>query len=71
MNKSKTPRVDCRKCRHYFVTWNPDFPFGCRAMGFKSKRLPAYDVYENSSMPCQLFDAKAKTKKSADGRRRI
>jgi hypothetical protein len=29
---------------HYFVTWQVNFPHGCRAMGFKSRRLPILDV---------------------------
>ncbi len=37
-------RIDCRKCRYYFVTWNKQFPHGCRAMGFKSWRYPIDEV---------------------------
>ena len=36
--------ADCHKCSHYFVTWQINFPHGCRAMGFKSRRLPNLDV---------------------------
>ena len=36
--------IACHKCIHYYVTWNQYFPHGCRAMGFKSKRLPINDV---------------------------
>ena len=35
---------NCQKCVHYFVTWQVNFPHGCRAMGFKSRRLPFLDV---------------------------
>jgi hypothetical protein len=34
----------CHKCIHYYITWDQHFPHGCRAMGFKSKRLPINDV---------------------------
>jgi len=37
-------RIDCRKCRYFFVTWNKQFPHGCRAMGFKSWRYPIDEV---------------------------
>jgi predicted nucleic acid-binding Zn-ribbon protein len=37
-------RIDCHKCRYYFVTWNQQFPHGCRAMGFKSDRYPIDEV---------------------------
>ena len=36
--------TDCHKCNYYYVTWEVNFPHGCRAMGFKSKRLPIIDV---------------------------
>lgn len=35
-----TSRTRCRGCVHYYVTWDPRAPHGCRAMGFKSRRLP-------------------------------
>ena len=37
-------RIDCRICIYYFVTWNDQFPHGCRAMGFKSRRSPIDEV---------------------------
>ncbi len=62
MTETKVQRIDCRKCRHYFVTWNPNFPFGCRAMGFSSKQLPSLDVFMNSGMVCKAFEEKRKGK---------
>jgi hypothetical protein len=53
------PRIDCRRCRHYFVTWDEDFPHGCRRMGFKSRCAPNDEV--RSAMnggSCRLFDQK-------------
>ncbi|POZ61942.1 hypothetical protein [Chromobacterium alticapitis] len=48
----------CRRCQHYFITYNPAFPYGCRAMGFSSKRLPCLDVQEASGRPCLRFQPK-------------
>lgn len=48
----------CRNCKNYFITYDPVKPHGCRAMGFKSKRLPSQVVYESSGIVCQLFDPK-------------
>ena len=59
-NRPKDASLLCRRCRHYFVTWEPKFPHGCRAMGFKSKKLPCVDVFATSGMPCQLFKEKPK-----------
>lgn len=56
-----SPRIDCRRCAHYFVTWDPRFPHGCRRMGFKSRTVPVEEV--RRTMPgheCLLFQAKAR-----------
>lgn len=50
---------NCRKCRHYYITYDPDKPFGCRAMKFKSRNNPAQVVYATSGIACQLFLLKA------------
>jgi len=43
---------------NYFITHDPTKPYGCRALGFKSRISPALVVYESSGMHCQLFSAK-------------
>ncbi len=48
----------CGQCRHYYVTWDPAFPHGCRAMGFKSRTSPALEVRAASGMDCQMFARK-------------
>jgi hypothetical protein len=53
------PRVDCHRCRHYFVTWDEDFPHGCRRMGFKSRRYPGDEVRRTmNGRECRLFESK-------------
>ena len=52
-------RIDCRRCRHYFVTWDEDFPHGCRRMGFKSRQSPCDEVrHAMNGRPCRLFEQK-------------
>lgn len=52
-------RIDCRRCAHYFVTWDPCYPHGCRRMRFKSRTLPAVDVRQATpGHECLLFQAK-------------
>jgi hypothetical protein len=46
--------IDCHQCKHYYVTWDKNFPHGCKAMGFKSKQLPSIDVRVTSSQECLL-----------------
>ena len=56
----------CNKCRHYHITWDKDRPHGCRALGFKSRRLPMEAVRASTpGMECQLF--REKKKKIAKG----
>ncbi len=55
-------RLDCRRCRHYAVTWDERFPHGCRAMGFKSARYPADEVLSaTGGEPCRLYEPKTPT----------
>ena len=42
----------CSDCRHYFVTYDPNRPWGCRHFGFKSKKIPALVVLETSGTNC-------------------
>jgi hypothetical protein len=46
---------DCQQCEHYYITHDASFPYGCRSMNFKSKRLPMLDVMEASNAWCLRF----------------
>jgi hypothetical protein len=50
--------IDCHKCRHYYVTWEKEHPHGCRAIGFKSIRLPSIEVKASSGKDCLYFQLK-------------
>lgn len=54
--KGKPEGVDCFRCRHFYVTWDKNFPRGCRAMGFKGERMPCRTVLETSGEPCLKFE---------------
>jgi hypothetical protein len=47
--------INCFFCEHFYITHKTKFPYGCHAIGFKSVRMPAVDVYDNSEMDCALF----------------
>ncbi len=47
--------VNCFFCKHFFITYETKYPYGCQAMGFKSARMPAVDVFSNSGMDCAMF----------------
>ena len=53
---------DCRKCRFYYVTWDKNFPHGCRGVGFKSRQMPNIVVRGNSiEKDCLLYQKKKNT----------
>jgi len=56
--QSLSTRPNCFACRHFYITHETAHPYGCRAMGFKSKQSPALAVFQSSGMECQLFDKK-------------
>jgi hypothetical protein len=49
----------CTKCAHYYITHDVNFLHGCRALKFKSRQLPQYDVIAASHAPCLAFEPKA------------
>ena len=50
--ESDSSRANCYGCRHFFITWDKEFPYGCRKMEFRSKRLPSDDVIEADGQRC-------------------
>lgn len=57
----------CTRCLHYFITHEVMFPYGCRALGFKSKRMPVQEVVEVSGTPCMGFVPKKPANPPATG----
>ena len=49
---------ECNKCKHYYITWDKNFPNGCRAMGFKAKESPSISVLKSSGIECLMFESK-------------
>lgn len=56
--KEKQAGQGCLNCAHYYITWDKKFPFGCKAMGFKSKAAPHRLTREISGISCLSFVAK-------------
>lgn len=51
-------KVDCFKCVYFKITWDKNNPYGCGAMGFKSKMLPSLHVFKTSGKKCLMFKKK-------------
>lgn len=52
-------KPSCLKCAFHFITYDPRFPYGCRAMNFKSRTLPQHEVEAATGMNCQSYQARA------------
>ncbi len=52
----------CINCRYYQVTWDPNQPYGCRKLNFKSRIEPAQYILQVSGEPCLSFEQKIKRK---------
>ena len=48
----------CFNCRHFYITWDKSFPYGCKAMGFKSKEISSDVVQQSSGTKCLYFEKK-------------
>ncbi len=59
LNKNKETSIsngiDCRKCVHFFVTWEKNCPYGCKAYGFKGPQIPSIVVKTTSGESCNFF----------------
>jgi len=52
-------RPVCRNCRHYYITFDPKMPYGCRRFNIKSRETPSQVVAQAGMGECQGFEAKA------------
>jgi hypothetical protein len=50
----------CFSCTHFYITYDANFPYGCRAAGFKSRLMPSKEMVNHSGLDCQLFSKKNK-----------
>lgn len=48
----------CLKCMNYYITWDKNFPKGCKGFGFKSRRMPCDEVRDSSGEECKMFKVK-------------
>lgn len=58
MSDNKNIKINCRKCSHYYITWDTNHPYGCKVMGFKGRQLPSIAVLNSTGHHCLLFKDK-------------
>jgi hypothetical protein len=62
-DRREPPDPPCRDCQHYWITYEAQHPWGCRAFGIASTRLPAAVVREATGKPCDAFELKERLRK--------
>ncbi|MCL1931710.1 MAG: hypothetical protein FWF55_07830 [Treponema sp.] len=53
------PNINCLKCVHYKVSWDPAFPHSCTVFGIKSRFMPALEVFRAAGNNCPSFHERA------------
>lgn len=56
-------KINCFRCEYFFTTWNPQFPRGCRAYGFKTREMPSILVKKTTGTECLQYKPKAPASK--------
>jgi hypothetical protein len=51
-------RIHCLTCKYYYITWDQKYPYGCKAMGFKSNTMPCLDTLRLSGQRCCSYENK-------------
>lgn len=59
-NTAEVPerRVDCFACKHFLVTYQPQWPYACRSFNIRSKSLPSIQILRTTGSLCNGFDPK-------------
>ena len=60
MSLNRRNNIDCKACKHLYITYNHKYPYGCRAFRFISKKFPYLEVHSSSGMKCALFSYRTK-----------
>jgi hypothetical protein len=55
-NQPPNQAPNCLRCRHFYVTWDLQFPRGCSVFGIKSRHMPSLVVYRATGYHCPSFE---------------
>ena len=56
----------CLRCKHYYSSWDPKAPRGCKLYGFISVHIPKDVVKRETGSECQGYSIKITKKKELD-----
>lgn len=55
-------KPNCMQCKHFFITYEPRTPKGCRKFSIKTAAIPSTVVKSTSGDECNGFEAKESKK---------
>ena len=55
---------NCHNCIHFYITYRPKFPNGCKAFGIISAKVPYLKIKKISGTNCAMFSKKKKNVKT-------
>jgi hypothetical protein len=59
MNDNNTnEKINCFKCAHFLITWEPKFPKACTLFGVKTAQMPSDLVFKSTGERCKGFTPK-------------
>lgn len=50
--ENKFNSIKCHGCYFFYITYKKTRPYGCKAYGFISKKIPSRLVFETSGINC-------------------
>ena len=54
---------NCHNCIHFYITHKRKFPYGCKAFGIISTKIPYLEIKQISGTNCAMFSKKKKNVK--------
>ncbi|PKL88161.1 MAG: uracil-DNA glycosylase [Ignavibacteriae bacterium HGW-Ignavibacteriae-2] len=52
------PKINCRLCKYFYITWEKKYPYGCRGYEFKTSQMPSVKVKSFSGIECLKYQPK-------------
>ena len=50
--------INCLKCVHFKVSWDPSMPYSCEIFEIKSRFMPSLEVFRSTGSNCPSFHMK-------------
>jgi hypothetical protein len=59
-------KPNCHQCKHFYITWNPKIPNGCKKFQIQCKDQPSAIVAAAGQGECQGYELKKRPEAKTD-----